>query len=276
MRRLMFLVIVAVIGLGGWWFWNDNPRALDAIAQYVENGEFLTLEARYTADAIMGQRRKELLVDDQHAFQEPLLKFYPYLLIEAKYVLQDKKTHEGLVLWGLTDGEMVLDTDTWETTHGFQDAMDVGASRSDFKIMHALAKNGGALTRDQLQRELHLESDVLAPWIDSVCEKKLVAPVGDALQLHLQNPKLLVAPQTKIKQTFVARPCNQAQRIARKYSRSQVEKIAQAAFGPSFTIRNVSEAFLPVYSIGVLNPDGSVHTSYWNAITGRQITSGRP
>lgn len=267
----MTLGIMAALGLGGWWAWN-NSHLFDAIEQYIENGEFLTLEARYTADQVMNSHRKELLSDNQHTFQESVLKFYPYLLIEAKYVLQDKKTREGVVLWGLTDGEMVVDTETWEITHGFQDAIEVKASRNDFKIMHILAKNGGVLSCNQLQKELHLEAETLNPWIESVCEKNLVVQAGNELQLHLQSPKLLVMPQTKIKQAFVTRPYHQAVRVSKKYSHSQIEKVLQAAFGPSFTIRKMSEVFLPVYSISVLNPDGTVYTSNWNAVTGQQIS----
>lgn len=270
-RLLVVIVIAAAIG-GSWWLWNNHHQFRDTIEHYVENGEFMTLEARYTADAIMDSHRKELLVDDQYTFQEPTLKFYPYLLIQAKYVQSDKKTREGAVLWSLTDGEMVLDTETWEKTHGFEDAINAGATRNDFKIMHALAKNG-TLTRTQLQNELHLEADIFSPWIESAADKHLIIVSGDEVQLHLQNPKILVIPQTKIKQAFVTKPNSRTQRTDKQYSRNQIEKIVQAAFGPTFTIRKMTEVFLPVYSISVLNPDGSVLTSNWNALTGQQILS---
>lgn len=272
MRRILILVAVAAVAAGGWWIWNQNPDLFSNIEQYVDNGDLLTMEARYTADQIMDKHRKELLVDNQRSFQEPVLKFHPYLLIDAKYAQADKKTRQSNILWGMVDGEMVIDTDTWETTHGFEDAINADADRTDFRIMQALAKHDGSLTRAELQKELHLEADTLAPWIDNVCDKRLVVETGSELQLHFENPKILVSPQTKLKQSFVSKPTNGAPRISRKYSRSQIEKCAQAAFGPTFTIRNIKDVFLPVYYISVLNPDGSILTTYWNAVTGKQIS----
>lgn len=273
MRRILLLPLLVACGVGGWWFWNDLSTVRDTIESYVENGELITLKAKYTADHLMNTHRQELLGDAQHSFQEPVLKLYPYLLIDAKYTQADKRTREGSVIWGLTDGEMVIDTDTWETTHGFEDAINANANRNDFKILLVLAKHKGSLSRNLLAEELHLEADILNPWIESVLAKQLVVQHGNVLQLHFQNPKILVEPQTKITQTFVSKSTYQTQRTPRKYSRAQIEKIAQAAFGPSFTIRKVTEFYLPVHNISVLNPDGTIFTSNWNAINGRRITA---
>jgi hypothetical protein len=60
-------------------------------------------------------------------------------------------------------------------------------------------------------------------------------------------------------------------KVAKRYSKSDIEKNAKAVFGADFTIRNSKEVFLPVYSIEVLNPDGSVLTTYWNALSGQRM-----
>lgn len=270
MRQFFTIIIIGLIGVGAWFAWNNSDQLQNAIGDYVSNGEILTLEARFTAEQLMDSHRKELLVDNQHTFQEPTLKFYPYLLMEVKYT-QDKTTREGVLLWSLVDGEMVLNTDTWEKTHGFEDALDAKASRTDFKIMNILARKQGSMTEEDLQQELHIESDTLAPWIDSALEKHLIFRKGNQLKLHFQNPKLLVTPQTKMTQLPVTKPYNHAQSVSKKYSKSQIENIVTAAFGSDFTIRKAYEVFLPVYSIEVLNPDGSVLTTYWNALNGKQI-----
>lgn len=271
MKKILLIIVLIALGAGTFWFWDDALSFRDTLMQYVENGELVTLEAHYSPQQIMETHRSELLPDSQYTYQEPSLKFYPYLLIDAKYTQADKKTKEGQILWSLIDGEMVLDSEQWEKTHGFSDAIEANAVRTDFKVMNALAKNGGSCTREQLQTELHLEADTLEPWINTAIQKSLVVQNGSELHLHLQNPKILVLPQTKIKQAFVTRSHRNAQCMSKKYSRSQIERIAQAAFGPSFTIRNVKEVYLPVYGIGVLNPDGSLLTSYWNALNGKRI-----
>lgn len=274
-RSLYMLLLIAILGLG-WWVLNSQPNVRDAIDQYVGNGELLTFKARFTADQLMEKHRQALLADDQHSFREPLIKFHPFLLIETKYSYPDKKTREGFMLWGLVDGEIVLDTETWEQTHGFEDAIASNATANDFKIMRALAKHQKGLTPEQLQNELHLDAETLNPWIDSARQKQLIVRAGDDLQLHLQDPKILVYPQTKIKEAFVRKPYHYSQCVSRKYSRAQIEKAAEAAFGSALTLRNISEVFLPVHCLEVLNPDGSILSSYWNALTGQQLFTHYP
>ena len=74
-----------------------------------------------------------------------------------------------------------------------------------------------------------------------------------------------------MKQHLVSKPMNEGQKVPRTYSRSQIMGITQAAFGSDFKIRNEQEIFLPVYSLEILNPDGSVQISEWNALTGKPI-----
>jgi hypothetical protein len=219
----------------------------------------------------MDLHRKELLVDDQHSFKEAEIKYQPYLLLDVKYSQQDKRTREGILFWSLVDGEMVLNSDTWEKTHGYEDAINANANRTDFKLMYALAKNKGAATFDQLKKELHVENETLQSWLTSALNKHLVIQKGNEIQLHFQDPKILVVPETKGTDMLVKKPYSYAQRVARKYNVNQIQKIARAAFGDDFTIRRSTEVFLPVYSIEVLNPDGSISTTYWNAINGQRI-----
>jgi len=279
-RKLLMLVLLIVAGIIGWWYWSGgdlvslgDSLSTSSLSQFIDSGEFVTLEAKYTPEQLMEKHRVELLQDNQHTFQEPILKFYPYILLDVKYAQSDKKTREGFILWSLTNGEMVTDTEFWDQTHGFEDAINAGATRNDFKVLFALAKHSGSLTNQQLFQELHLDADVVNPWIESAREKHLIVQSGNELQLHFENPKILVIPQTRVKQAFVTKPHASAPRVPKNYSRSQIEKIANAAFGPSFTIRTAKEIYLPVYCLCVLNPDSSVYTSYWNALTGYKMPS---
>lgn len=273
LKKLLLLAIFAVLLAGGWWFYKDHgyEHFSGIVQQYVDNGEFVTLKARYTAEQIMQAHSKELLVNEQHSFQEPSLKFHPYLLMEVKYSQPDKKSREASSLWSLMDGEMVINTDTWEKTHGFEDAINADATRSDFKLMQALAKTRGPVPLDRLQKDLQIEKETLKSWIDSALAKHLVVLKGNELQLHFQDPKILVAPETQMNDWLVKKPYNHTQRIAAKYSKSQIQKNAKAAFGEDFTVRNFTEVLLPIHVIQVVNPDGSIFTSYWNALTGQRL-----
>lgn len=271
MRKILILVIVAGLLGGGYWLWNNNPEFKHLVGSYVDNSEFQTLEARYNSEQIMNAHQRELLGDASRQYIDPSLKYYPYALMEVKFS-HDKKTREGVLLWSLVDGEMVLNTETWERTHGFEDAINAKATREEFKVINSLAKSStGARTQEDVINDLQLDLDIVSPWIDSVINKHLVVKKGNILQLHFENPKILVIPQTKFNQMLVSKPYNFAQRISEKYSTSQVEKIAKAAFGNDFSIRKISQVYLPVYGINVKNADNSVTTTYWNAVNGQMI-----
>lgn len=270
MRKLKLLLGLAVLGGGAYLWYNDSPIK-DAFSQYAENGEILTFEAKYSPEQLIENNRRLLLGDNQRTLKDSSLKYTPYLLMDVKYIQADKKTREGVVLWGMVDGEMVVNSDTWERSHGFEDAINAGATQQDFKIINILARSKGYLSKDEIRRELQLDSDVIDPWLDSARQKHLIVQKGNDIQLHFEDPRIPSIPQTKFKQWIVSRPYNYGQRVGKKYSRSQIEKISRAAFGQDFTIRSAKEVYLPIYSIEVANPDGSVMTSFWNALTGERI-----
>lgn len=270
---ISFPVILVLLALGGagWWFWDYSENVRNTLYSYIENSEILTLESKYTPEQLMESHRYDLLGSNtKRTFQEPTSKYYPYLLLDVKYT-GDKKSREGALLWSLNNGEMVLNTETWEVTHGFKDCLDCNATRNDFKVLLVLARHGGTLSVEDLQKELHIERELLEPWVASAKDKHLIIQKGNLLQLHFENPRILVIPQTKFKQHLVSKPIENGQRVSRTYSRNEIVKMAKAAFGDDFTIRSEREVFLPVYSLRVLNSDGSVHTVDWNAITGQKI-----
>jgi hypothetical protein len=83
----------------------------------------------------------------------------------------------------------------------------------------------------------------------------------------------MVIPETKLAHWLVTKPTKKAVRVKKRYSASQIQKTAKAAFGNDFAIRRTTEIFLPVYSIVVQNPDGTLMTSYWNALNGKRLAA---
>lgn len=271
MRTVIFLLFCAIVGFGGFWTWNFNPKIRTKIEDLLSTSTFQTLEVRYTAESIMEAHKRELLKDHEHVFLEPTLKFVPYLLMDVKYNRSTDKTGEGMILWGLVDGEMVINTGTWEKTHGFTDCIASNATRHEFKIINALASRGGSLDRDGLSKFLNIDNNILDTWVDSCRKKSLIVQNGNNYRLHLQNPRLQVIPETKLDQWLVTKPTKHALRVKKRYRAVQIETIARAAFGNDFAIRKTTEIFLPVYSIVVQNPDGSQMTTYWNALNGKRL-----
>lgn len=250
--------------------WDELGAAKDLISRYVENGEILVFETRYNSDEIFEKKRKELETGGRNA-KAPEMRLVPYLMIDAKYVGPEKKTREVKTLWSLIDGEMVLNTDNWERTRGFHDALVAGASSGEFRVINALAAQGGISTLEKISKELKLEEEVVKPWIESLREKHLVVLRGNDLVLHVQDPKMTVTPETKVNRFLVTQPYSFGERITRRYSASKIEKMAQAAFGNDFTVKSTREVFLPIYSIEVINNDGSTRTTFWNGLNGERI-----
>ncbi len=265
---------VLVLILTGAWFYFEPIS--NTLVSYVENGDFLTLEARYTPEEILEAQKTTLLGGNARSYKSVSTKYHPYLLLEVKYTSPDKKSREGVVLWSLVDGEILLNSDTGERTHGYRDAIMNSATRNDYKILHTLARHGGTLAIEQLQRELRLEEDTVDSWIASARGKHLVTQKGNLVQLHFQNPKLVLAPNSLIVQRLVTKPYGQADWLKKQFSRSIIEAHAKAAFGSDFSVRSAQEIYLPLFSIEVLNPDGSVMTSYWNPLNGQQVASLAP
>lgn len=267
------ILILGIIGLSSWWLWHETTfldNWKDHLFKYVDNRDLTTLESKFTPQNIMEAHKAELLPTTKHSYQEPIYKYYPFLLLDVKYT-EDQKSREGVLLWSLVDGEMVLNTEMWETTHGFKDCLECQANRNDFKIIQLLAKHQGSYSIENIQKDLHVERETLDSWIEGAKQKHLVVQKGAILSLHFENPKILVVPQTRIKQQLASKPSNQSQKEPRAYSRNQILTIAKAAFGDDFKVRQEEEVFLPVYQLQVLNPDGSIHNSEWNAITGERI-----
>jgi len=261
----LFAAVIAAI-----WFYSDG-EIVHSARQYIENSDLLTVEARYTPEQIMETQKKVLVGDVTRTFQEPKIGYLPYLLLEVKFVDSNKKTREGIILWGQTDGEMIIDTAKWEKTHGFEDTLQAGATRNDFRVLQALADHKGSMSLDDLHKELRIELPTLDSWLQSTQSKHLTIQKGQEIQLHFEDPRFHVLPQTKLNVPLVTKSNQNTYRIGRHFSRSQIEKIAQAAFGPEFSIRRVQDLYLPFYILQATNPDGSTYTTYWNALNGEQI-----
>lgn len=263
MRRIFLFLILAALGYGLWSYWKSHPQMLSALTPT----EFQTFKMRYTSEAIMQGHEREL-VKSGGSYLEPHLTYFPYLMMEVKYCKSGTETREGTLLWGLSDGEMVLDVDTWSKTHGFEDCLMAKVDGNDFKVLRAMAEVNGQIEKTVLEKQFAGED--VSEWVDSLIKKKLVVQTGSKLRLHLQNARLEVEPQTRLAEWVVTLKESPA-KSSKRYATADVIKLTQMAFGADFAIRRTREVYLPVFEIAVQNADGSILTTYWNALTGKRI-----
>ncbi len=251
--------------------WNNSTFVRKLVAEHLESGDFLTFEMRYSAAQVLEKQRKTLAIGADHALLEPRLAFYPYLLVEVKFARPDQTTAEGAMLWSLVTGEMVLDTDTWELSHGFEDCINAGATSDDYRIIHALLGKGGKMERGELIKALTLEADTADKVLDGAVKKQLVIRDGNGFRLHFQDPLLPPLPQTRLNSYLVTKTYKHTVRVPAHYSQKQIVEHAQAAFGSQLAVRRTQEVFLPVFVVEIENPDGSILTNHWNALNGQRL-----
>jgi len=273
---LRFLLVVVVLGGlvgGGWYVWDRFPILHDIVEEKIHSRNFHTLEVRFTAADIMKRHKSELLKGKGYTYLEPKLLFYPYLMMDMKFSRDQIFTEEGLLLWGLYDGEMVIDTATWESSHGFEDCLIAKAGQNDFKVLRAILEMGSSIDREQLYKKFKVEPEIVDKWVSSCREKKLIVSTGNKFRIHLQDPQIQVVPITRLAEPLVTQSTKSAVKMNKRYSVSQIKHLTEIAFAGNFAIRKMQQVFLPVHQISVQNPDGSIRTTHWNALNGKPFDS---
>lgn len=282
MRLLWFLAVILAVGGGGWYVWENYPpvrqfvedklpTAQNFIKDKLSKEELYSFKIRHTAEALMETHKGELIRDSDAKFLEAELTYFPYLLMEVKFAKNAALTQEGALLWGLTDGEMVIDALSWEKTHGFEDCLVARATRDDFRVLRALIEGGGVMDREKIYQKFKVETETVDAWLESCRKKRLIVISGNKFRLHFQNPKLEITPMTRLDEWLVTLPPQPHQRGKRRYSATTVQQFANDLFGSDFVIRRTSEVYLPVYTLTVQNPDGTLLITRWNALSGRRI-----
>lgn len=272
MKYIFAIFSFFALAAGAWWVDKIHPEYKVHLVEFISPAAFHTLEVRYTAEQIMDTHVHTLLKTDEHRYLVPEMKYYPYLLMEVKYASDDRQTSEGVILWDMIDGEMVVNEHNWEKTSGFQDCIRYKVERSEFKILNLLASRGGVMDREMLSKYLRVENEVLDTWIESCRNKKLIVQKGNDYRLHMKTPRLHVIPETKIDDKLVTTTFHKGGRMRTRVSEMQIKRIAEAAFGSEFVIRKATKVYLPICTVTVENPDGSTHTSYWNTLNGKELS----
>lgn len=276
MKRLFVIIFLCAAAVGGWYLWQQQgsielPLKNVNIPFFEQESSILTFEALTTADEIMQKNQKSLLKDANHTFGAATVQFLPFLLLDVKYTKEDKKTEEGRLLWSLENGELVLDTATFESTCGFSDFIRAKAKDEDFRILMILMRHGGSATKDAIIEESGIDPDFVFQRLDALRARHLIAVSGETVRIHLSNPHFKVHPVTKISHHIVTKKVSSATKLPQQFSRGDILHVARAAFGADFAIRSETLIYVPIFLIEVKNPDGSVYKTFWNGITGKEL-----
>lgn len=266
MRFISTFLFLAAAGAGLWWVDEKQPDLKIKALQIATKTSVNVLESRFSASQLL---EKEKGINQSEFF----LKYHPYLLMEVKFINQASVSEEGVILWDLIDGEMVLDSKIWKKTHGFADCINSAATYEEYRIVTSLALSGGVADRTTLINNLEINPSEASLLLEKCRKKKLIVKQGNHYRLHLQNPLFHLKPVTDTPFPLVTKNVKTTEKMQRRYSPSQIKKAAEAAFGEEFAIRHTQEVFLPIYSVKSSEGGEYPHTIHLNAISGQKISN---
>ena len=153
LKRFFWLCFLAVIGFGAFWAYRHSERLEHMVYSKDHEDTIATFETALQPEELL-ERQNRLLLTPQHSFGPVSLLFAPHLLLNVKYSPDGKTSKTCTALWDLTDGELVLNTNSFDHSQGFADCLVSQASADDFRILHTLALRGGALSKEMICKEL--------------------------------------------------------------------------------------------------------------------------
>ena len=229
----------------------------------------MAFEKRFTGEQILEHEGSSLGKDSKLRQSKTTLKFYPLLLMEVKFTNSDHLTHEGVILWDLIDGEMIIDARSWEKTHGFADCIQAHTNHHEYQVIKAIVKNHNQMHKKDLMQLVDIQLPLLEKWLKRCLKKKLIVCHKKTYHIHIQNPKFSFIPMTKVSMPLITRQYKNIEKSKKYFSSTQIIQTAKAVFEHDFSIRRSYEVYLPVYSFSKQNRDGSTQTLYYNALNGK-------
>jgi hypothetical protein len=272
MKRLLSLGFFVALGVGIFWCYQHFDRLQNVAPSFDHEGVIETFETVYLPDEVM-VKHAHLLPTKQHSFGTATLFFSPHLLIQGKYSPDGRSSQPASMIWDLTVGELILDTNGFDHTQGFADCLMSEANADDFRILHTLTKKG-ALSKEHLVNDLGGDDSMICDRIESLKKRHLVIVANDIVRLHVESPLLKVEPITVITKPFVTRQCSSGICLSTVYSKSDIEGLVREAFGPDLAIRSSRIIYVPTYEIQINNPDGSLRKTYWNGMSNKEMWKG--
>jgi hypothetical protein len=271
-KRVFFLLFIVACGWVLFWSYHHFDHLQDIVTASDHEEAIETFETTFLPEEMI-TKHNHLLPSKHHSFGPVTLFFSPHLLVQGKYSPDGRSSHPASMLWDLTNGELVLDTNGFDHTIGFSDCLASEANADDFRILHTLTRKG-PLSKEAMVKELGSDDNVICDRIESLRKRHLVIVANDIVRLHVESPLLKVEPITAITKPIVNRHTTHGSLICPTYSKAQIETLVQAAFGPDLAIRSSRIVYVPTYEVQIHNPDGSIRKTYWNGISSKEMWKG--
>ncbi|WP_213358129.1 hypothetical protein [Chlamydiifrater phoenicopteri] len=204
--------------------------------------------------------------------------FFPYLLLKARYQREnpsrngDYEILEGALLWSLVNGEVVMDTETWNCSQGFRECLISKADKHDMLIMQTLIALGGSANKEYLIERLSTRNFHVAKSIKNCHRKKLIFVQGDRVGIPFRKFQPLNNCMMTMNRSLVSliKPKG-AIMISERHSEDDVRSLASKVFGKNFYVIDMQKVFVPAYKITTKGIDGSQRIEYINAINGKRL-----
>lgn len=270
MKAFFLLVIFSALSFAAYYGYLHRAEVEDFLPVVSHEDTIDTFENAFSAEDFLSRHAKTLLPTKQHTFGATRLFFCPHLFLQVKHSPDGRSTMASAMLWNLIDGELVLDTNSFEETQGFADCLSSKAGADDFRILLLLSRKG-ALTKDQIVQELGTDTQVVCDRIEDMRKRHLVVVASDVVRLHVESPLIKNDPSTAITRPLVQRKITKDDKLLPVYSKQDIEYLVKSAFGQDVAIRTSRLVFVPLYEIQILNPDGSIRRTFWNAVSGKEL-----
>ncbi|CCP92432.1 hypothetical protein L2BCAN1_00574 [Chlamydia trachomatis L2b/Canada1] len=201
------------------------------------------------------------------------LLFVPHVLMRVRFSGEEDKragSHEGAMLWSLSNGEMVLNTGSWTYSKGFRECLMLKAGKQDVQLMQVLAGMGGSASREVLSQALSMRN-VRADRVIRACQKKkLIFTHDNLIYSHFQQPQPIKGCMTVFNSSpvWLAKPKGSTV-CSVVYPEDRIQNLVEMIFGDNFFILSSEQIHVPVYKVSIAASDSSVRVEYINAITGK-------
>jgi hypothetical protein len=239
-----------------------------SISNYFQNYEysFCSIEERVSVENIIKKQRSSIIKNSKYNLMEPTKEYYPFALAHVKYLKSDGQTEEGQILWGLANGEMVLDTSSWSMSKGFADCLRANVNANELKIITEIIENGvdrSTMSIEALERKCKNKSA-----LESCLNKRIVQIHNENYALHINKPTFPSVPFTNIRESMVTKKEKKPIFITKKYRLDDIQILLQNLFGNNLTVHSIETIYLPVHAVHVENPDKSIRTHRFNGVNG--------